>query len=416
MLLFWRERGVDNNKVSPKQHLLEMEREVSLPPSGGRRQPCFGGNGRGLVISAYLDEFEDGKRGHALLCVDAAQDAVELRVEAAVAESQQEAAQQSDGHAEGRGHSFRPKPLRSAPPPAPLPGNGLPGSQIGLLLGGGAEDDRRVVGRVEEDQVEGHKMDDHSQEHHRGPSEPIVLAQQPEQPPAWREQPARETRIATTTPPDPNPELKPTHDLPDAHHDPRDADQAFGRRSELRGRPDAGPVDAAVEGQLQAWRASSELSPAHLSTGGGRLYIPLYAMQGLRSTMTLSLSSCLMVSEHEKHKEDAQIPHLSRTRRPPSEVTGGGKRRHPVCCPHLTRIGFSRSAASFSVLTFSYTGDENLPTSCRRPQIPSGIKAWQAAAAPCFTGRETKASAIASEQRLTTRRFHLFSCSLYLFY
>lgn len=57
------------------------------------------------------------------------------------------------------------------------------------------------------------------------------------------------------TPPPPhdlNPEPKLTHDFPDAHHDPGDADQAFGRRSELRGRPDAGPVDAAVEGQLQA--------------------------------------------------------------------------------------------------------------------------------------------------------------------
>lgn len=63
---------------------------------------------------------------------------------------------------------------------------GLPGSQIWLLLGGGAEDHRRVIGRVEEDQVEGHEMDDHPQEHHRGPSEPIVLAQQPEESSAWR--------------------------------------------------------------------------------------------------------------------------------------------------------------------------------------------------------------------------------------
>lgn len=48
----------------------------------------------------YLDEFEDGERGGALVGVDAAQYAVELRVEAAVAESEQEAAQQGDGHAE----------------------------------------------------------------------------------------------------------------------------------------------------------------------------------------------------------------------------------------------------------------------------------------------------------------------------
>lgn len=78
----------------------------------GGRCPSFWGSGRGLGICGYLDEFEDGERGHAVLGVDAAQDAVELRVEAAVAESQQEAAQQSDGHAEERRHSFRPKPSR----------------------------------------------------------------------------------------------------------------------------------------------------------------------------------------------------------------------------------------------------------------------------------------------------------------
>lgn len=71
----------------------------------------------------------------------------------------------------------------------------------------------------------------------------------------------------TPSPNDPDPQPKLTHDFPDAHHDPGDADQAFGRRSELGGRADAGPVDAAVEGQLQAWRASSELSPAHLQPG-----------------------------------------------------------------------------------------------------------------------------------------------------
>lgn len=32
-------------------------------------------------------------------------------------------------------------------------------------------------------------MDDHPQEHHRGPSEAIVLAQQPEESPAWRNSP-----------------------------------------------------------------------------------------------------------------------------------------------------------------------------------------------------------------------------------
>lgn len=34
-----------------------------------------------------------------------------------------------------------------------------------------------------------------------------------------------------------------------------------------------------------------------------QLYIPLYAMQGLRSTMVLSFSSCLMVPEQEERQE-----------------------------------------------------------------------------------------------------------------
>lgn len=97
-------------------------REASLLPSGGgcsqhKHPEGLWGNGRSFsVISLYLDEFEDGEGRSALLGVDAAQDAVELRVEAAVAESQQEAAQQSDGHAEERRHSFRPEPLRLHPP------------------------------------------------------------------------------------------------------------------------------------------------------------------------------------------------------------------------------------------------------------------------------------------------------------
>lgn len=70
-------------------------------------------NGRSFsVISLYLDEFEDGEGRGAVLGVDAAQDAVELRVEAAVAQSQQEAAEQSHGHAEERRHRFRPELLR----------------------------------------------------------------------------------------------------------------------------------------------------------------------------------------------------------------------------------------------------------------------------------------------------------------
>lgn len=89
-----------------------MDSEASLLPPGGRLLPRSLGSGRGLGICGYLDEFKDGEGGHAVVGVDAAQDAVELRVEAAVAESQQEAAQQSDGDAGQRRHPFRPTPSR----------------------------------------------------------------------------------------------------------------------------------------------------------------------------------------------------------------------------------------------------------------------------------------------------------------
>lgn len=48
-----------------------------------------------------------------------------------------------------------------------------------------------------------------------------------------------------------------THDFSHADHDARDADQAFGRRSELRRGSDARPVYPTVEGQLQAWTTGS---------------------------------------------------------------------------------------------------------------------------------------------------------------
>lgn len=271
--------------------------------------------GASRVVSSYLDKFEDGEDGRALLGVDAAQDAVELRVEAAVPQSQQEAAQQRDGHA---GDTDTLVHTREAPPPLPWAEGGgdknkLPGGQIRLPLGGGAEDDGRVVGRVEEDQVEGHEVDHHPQEDHRGAAEPVVLAQQPEQTPTWNQQRVGERRCPSppATPARPPQGCRLTQDFPDAHHDPGDADQAFSRRSKLRGGADAGPVDTAVEGQLQAWGGRGQ---AHTSVftarTRGRTHLPLYAMQGLSSTMVLSLSSRLMVPGGKP--EDSLRPYRTR--------------------------------------------------------------------------------------------------------
>lgn len=52
-------------------------------------------------------------------------------------------------------------------------------------------------------------------------------------------------------------DLQLTHDFSHPDHDARDADEAFGRRSELRRGPDARPVYPAVKGQLQAWTTGS---------------------------------------------------------------------------------------------------------------------------------------------------------------
>jgi len=65
-------------------------------------------------------------------------------------------------------------------------GVGRPGWEEGLALGAAVKDDGGVVRDVEEDQIDGDKVDEHSQEHHGGASEAVVLAQQTKQAPPWR--------------------------------------------------------------------------------------------------------------------------------------------------------------------------------------------------------------------------------------
>lgn len=57
----------------------------------------------------------------------------------------------------------------------------LPWSEVCVLLDVGFKDDGGIVGDAEKDQVESNKVDDHRQEHHGGPSEVVVLEQQPKQ-------------------------------------------------------------------------------------------------------------------------------------------------------------------------------------------------------------------------------------------
>lgn len=52
----------------------------------------------------------------------------------------------------------------------------LPRGQVWDLLRVGVKDDGSVIWDVEEDQVEGNKVDHHPQKDHRGPSEATVLA------------------------------------------------------------------------------------------------------------------------------------------------------------------------------------------------------------------------------------------------
>lgn len=128
--------------------------------------------------------------------------------------------------------------------------------------------------------------------------------------------------------------------------------------------------------------------------------------------MTLSFSSCLMVPEHEKRKKDAQIPHRSPTRRPPSVVTGGEPQEPCLLFASDTK---SASLAQPLALACSHfhaqeTKAGQLPVDGHRYHL--GKKSLAGRRSAAF---QTKGAAIASEQRLTTRRFHLFSCSLYLF-
>lgn len=46
----------------------------------------------------YLNKLKDGKSRGTLLCIDPSEDAVELGVETAVSQAQQEATQQGNGH------------------------------------------------------------------------------------------------------------------------------------------------------------------------------------------------------------------------------------------------------------------------------------------------------------------------------
>jgi len=48
-------------------------------------------------------------------------------------------------------------------------------------LGGGFEDDGRVIWDVKEDQIGCNEMDNHPQKHHRCSSEAAVLTQQPKE-------------------------------------------------------------------------------------------------------------------------------------------------------------------------------------------------------------------------------------------
>lgn len=56
-----------------------------------------------------------------------------------------------------------------------------PRVKIRGLLRGGFQDDGCIGRDVQENQIGGDEVDDHSQEHHRGPSEAAVLAQQTEE-------------------------------------------------------------------------------------------------------------------------------------------------------------------------------------------------------------------------------------------
>lgn len=98
-----------------------------------------------------------------------------------------------------------------------------------------------------------------------------------------------------------------TYDFSNAYHNPRDPNQTFSCVSKLRSCSNTRPVHSTVERQLQAWRTRSLRCSCKLSPEAKVLIalihspfnLPLYAIQGLRSSIVFAFRRCRMVSEQE---------------------------------------------------------------------------------------------------------------------
>lgn len=98
-----------------------------------------------------------------------------------------------------------------------------------------------------------------------------------------------------------------TQNFSNAYHNPRDPNQAFSCFSKLCSCPNTRPIHSTVERQLQAWRTRSSCcsckpsleAKIRITRTHSPFDLPLYAMQGLSSSIVLAFRSCRMVSEEE---------------------------------------------------------------------------------------------------------------------
>lgn len=158
-----------------------------------------------------LDELEDSEGGGAVVPEDIAHDAEELCVEAAVAQTEQEAAEQCHPHA---------------------------GGDVSLQICARLRSQRSITGNVEENQVECNKVSDESQQHHRVPPKTVVFVQ--------------------------NPKHTSSYDLAEADANARDTNQTLCICAEARHGSDTRPVHPAVKGELQACVSDGDAEQQHL--------------------------------------------------------------------------------------------------------------------------------------------------------
>lgn len=140
-----------------------------------------------LLPDTYLYEPEDGKGRSAVVTEYEAHDAEELSIEAAVTQTEQEAAEQRQLDTEQQHTQWNRVVGKDG-----CTGNValkvelfVPGFNVGLQICSSVWGYRSVAGNVEENQVKSNKVGDESQQHHRISPEAAAFVQHAKNAPSW---------------------------------------------------------------------------------------------------------------------------------------------------------------------------------------------------------------------------------------